>query len=363
MKLRNLALKLHREIGILAGLLLMVITLSGSALVFAPEIDAWLNPAAFKVTPQAEKVAIASILQTIQTTYPDYSLVDVLMPKTSSDTYRIMADAYKFRIDADPYTGRILAARPWNHTFEGWLFELHSTLFAGTVGEWIVGGLGVLLLGLGLTGLILFPGWKRFKTGWQIRWNAPKPILNYDLHKVIGIISVCFIGMIAFTGVSLTFFSQFIDLTHWLTRTTQPPSVIEISTSTQLPLSIEDLLDQADTALPDAKTVMLGLPETPQTAFQVRKKFPQEWDEFGWSAVHLNQSTGKVLRIDNALDGAVAQQIVGAIYPLHVGAVGGLGIKSLYVLLGLTPFALFITGFTLWWSRTYGLLGTKGRKY
>lgn len=47
--------------------------------------------------------------------------------------------------------------------------------------------------------------------------------------------------------------------------------------------------------------------------------------------------------------------VVGAIYPLHVGVVGGLGIKSLYIPLGLAPIALFITGFFLWWSRTYGV--------
>lgn len=121
---------------------------------------------------------------------------------------------------------------------------------------------------------------------------------------------------------------------------------------------MDDLLRRADIALPGAKTVMVGLPATPQTALQIRKKFPQEFDEFGWSVVTLNQYTGDVLRVENALKAPIGRQIEAAIYPLHVGAVGGLGVKSLYVLLGLAPIALFITGFTLWWSRTYGLRRT-----
>ena len=165
MTFRNLVLKWHRAIGVVAGILLAVIAFSGTSLVFAPEIDAWLNPSVFKVTPQAEKVAIAAILQTIQTTYPKHQLNDVMLPKTPSDSYRIMADGYKFRFDADPYTGKILAARPWNHTVQGWLYELHTMLFAGKVGEYVVGGLGVLLFSLGVSGLILFPGWKRFQAG------------------------------------------------------------------------------------------------------------------------------------------------------------------------------------------------------
>lgn len=107
-------------------------------------------------------------------------------------------------------------------------------------------------------------------------------------------------------------------------------------------MPLDELVRRADATLPGAKTVLVGLPATPQTALQVRKKFPQELDEFGWSVVHLNQYTGEVLRVENALKAPLAKQFVGVIYPLHVGVVGGLGVKYLYVLLGLTPIALFI---------------------
>lgn len=356
--LRKLALIAHRYIGVLVGLLLVIIALSGSSLVFANEIDAWLSPNIFRVTPQIERVSLDSVVKTVQANYPSQKLVNILLPKTPHGVYRIMADDYKFSIYANPYTGEVLTARPWNQTYRGWMFELHSQLFAGKIGETIVGLLGLLLLVLSVTGVMLWPGWRRFGAGWKIRFSAPKSIVNYDLHKVIGIVSVAFIIFIAFTGVALTFFAEFIKLTHWLTQTSEIAHHVEIPASNQS-LPLDELIHRADVTLPGAKTVLVGLPETPQTAIQIGKKFPQELDEFGWSVVHLNQYTGEVLLVENALKASLAKQIIGVIYPLHVGAAGGLGVKSFYVLLGLTPITLFITGFGLWWSRTYGLRRTK----
>jgi uncharacterized iron-regulated membrane protein len=36
---------------------------------------------------------------------------------------------------------------------------------------------------------------------------------------------------------------------------------------------------------------------------------------------------------------------------LHFGRFGGLGIRTLWAILGLVPAALFITGFIVWWRR------------
>jgi AMIN domain len=51
------------------GIRQVAIAFSGSLLVFAPEIDEFLKPDEFRVTPQPEKVAIASILDTIKTNH------------------------------------------------------------------------------------------------------------------------------------------------------------------------------------------------------------------------------------------------------------------------------------------------------
>ena len=93
---------------------------------------------------------------------------------------------------------------------------------------------------------------------------------------------------IASTGIALTFFPEFKKITHWITQTPEIAHHVEIPTSNQPSLPLDELIRRADVTLPGAKTVLVGLPETPLTALQVRKKFPQELDEFGWSVVHIN---------------------------------------------------------------------------
>lgn len=61
MKLRKLAFTLHRYIGVMLGLLLVLIGLTGSLLVFGNEIDRFLNLQLLQVTPQGQRVSIGHL--------------------------------------------------------------------------------------------------------------------------------------------------------------------------------------------------------------------------------------------------------------------------------------------------------------
>jgi uncharacterized iron-regulated membrane protein len=62
-----------------------------------------------------------------------------------------------------------------------------------------------MLLVLSVTELILWPGWGRLVTGLKIRWRSPWRIVNYDLHKVGGILAIVFLVLIASTGVAMSY--------------------------------------------------------------------------------------------------------------------------------------------------------------
>jgi uncharacterized iron-regulated membrane protein len=266
-----------------------------------------------------------------------------------------MADGFSFGVYIDPYTGKILAAVPWQQTIEGFIYQIHTSFFAGEVGQFVVGMIGILLVILGLTGIILWSGWKKLKTGLKIRWRARRQILNYDLHKVIGIVSVLFLTIIAVTGIGITFWSQVESALYTFTFTSKPTEAIAISRYNYPPLSLDELLLKADKAFPEAKTLEIQLPTSPQTALTIRKKLPEETDPFGLSSVSLNQYTGEILRVVRSPQISLAGKIMNSLYPLHTGFAGGFLLRILYVAIGITPLGLFITGFVLWWSRTYGL--------
>lgn len=354
MKLRQLAFSLHRYIGVMLGLLLVVIGLSGSLLVFGNEIDRFLNPQLLQVTPQGQRVSIESVLKTAQQTYPDQKPEHFVIPHAPHEVYTMVIGGHSSGIYANPYTGEILGSRLPRQSLKGFLYDLHVSLLSGATGTLIVSIGAVMLLVLSITGLILWPGWGRLVAGLRIRWRSPWQIFNYDLHKVGGILAVIFLSLIAATGIAMSYWDQSEQLIYSLTRTQKIADSIELPATDKPPLKLDQLLPLADAALPGAETVWVDLPETPQKALRVRKKFPQEADPYGWSFVYLNQYNGDVLRVDNALKAPLAARIIGAWYPLHIGAFGGTATRILYVFVGLALPLLSITGFLIWWSRTYG---------
>ena len=68
--LRRSLLTLHQWVGLAAGLFLVVIAVSGSALVFENEIDRALNPSTSFVTPGGQTLSIETLISRVQAAYP-----------------------------------------------------------------------------------------------------------------------------------------------------------------------------------------------------------------------------------------------------------------------------------------------------
>ncbi|MEM7717386.1 MAG: PepSY-associated TM helix domain-containing protein, partial [Cyanobacteria bacterium P01_A01_bin.68] len=67
-------LKLHRYIGIIAGLFVAIITLTGSALVFAEEINSFTYPQIHHIVPQPKSLSIQQIVDIVSQSYPEEKL-------------------------------------------------------------------------------------------------------------------------------------------------------------------------------------------------------------------------------------------------------------------------------------------------
>ena len=78
-----------------------------------------------------------------------------------------------------------------------------------------------------------------------------------------------------------------------------------------------------------------------------RARAADEWHPVGRSLVHLTPG-GRVLQVHDASAQARGARMTEAIYPLHIGAVGGRAYKWLVALSGLLPVFLLATGFLFW---------------
>ncbi|MBD2084363.1 PepSY domain-containing protein [Trichocoleus sp. Lan] len=366
MKLRKLALILHRYVGVIFGLLILVIGLTGSALVFHEEIDRALNSHLHQVVPQGElaseslrdRISPDSALQIVRSAYPDLTLSYIDLPRKPDSVYTVGMESKKDEFIyayVNPYTGAILGTQQWGRTLMTFVYDIHFSLLAGKVGEKVVGICGLLLLLLSVSGMILWSGWRRLLSGFQIRWQAPWQLVNYDLHKVGGIVSAVFLLLIASTGAAMIFHAETEPAIYWLTQTPQPTPLTSTPQVGKSPLTLAEILPKADAALPEGKTTFISLASKPDGIVRVTKKLPQEIRPDGRSRVYLDQYSGKVLRVENALTVPLGTRIMNELFTLHIGIYGGLGMRILYVFAGLTPTVLFITGFVMWRQRQWAI--------
>lgn len=352
--LRHLTFTLHRYIGLAVGLLLIIIGLTGSLLVFQKEIDGFLLERQFgQVIAQRQRVSVESVFNTVKAAYanqPDLKFNSInTLPE--NNTYRVrLSSTNDQRTDVfvNPYTGTIIGERNWDSTLIGVTFKLHYKLLADRVGEIIVGIVALLLFILCITGLILWPGWRRLISGFKIKRFAHPKRLNFDIHKVAGIVTVVFLALIAFTGFCWNFSDLTYPAIYAVTLTAKPPEPTSKFLAGKSPLGFSEILQTADAALPGAVTTYISLPIKPEDAFSIYKKFPQEVNEYGDSAVYLDQYSGEVLQVQNGRELPLGDRVLNSFAPLHYGTFWGLPTRILYVFVGLSPTILFITGYVMW---------------
>lgn len=357
MTARRLVVKLHLYIGLFVGLLLVVTGLSGSVLVYREELEALAHPHLLVSDGAGERVAVADVVAAVQRAYPADKPFAIRMPHAPHETYLVKLNSAHDRfVYVDPYSGGILGSHRQNESALGWLSLLHTELLAGEAGETALGIGGLLLLGLGATGVVLWwPRNRKLSQGFKVRWSAHWKRLNFDLHRASGIYAAVFLLATAFTGAALVFDKSFAGLINAMTgslpRAALPLSIDPVAGAPALPLDL--LLHRADRVWP-ATTTWINLPQTPQMPVTIRKKLAQESHPNGRSFVYLDQYTGRILGVENALTAPLGTRIFNTFYPIHIGVIGGMPTRVVQIALGLMPAILFMTGFVMWKNRRKG---------
>jgi uncharacterized iron-regulated membrane protein len=349
--LRNIAFSLHRWVGLFVGLILVIVGLTGSLLVFHAELDTQLVESRFgRIVPQAQPVTAQQIVESVKATYanhPDWQVGQLQMtPHQPFYTVRLLRpDQTLWEVFVNPYTGQVIGDRQRETALFSRILALHYSLLGGEMGIKVVGVAALLLCLLSVTGLFLWNGWRKLIAGFTVKWNAHPKRVNYDLHNVIGIVSVAFLSAIAFTGFCWTFYDQAEPAIYTLTLTPKPPEFRSTPGKDQKPLGLDEILQQSDGALPNAITTSINFPKGAEGVFEIYKKRPDNLEDFE-NSVTVDPFTGKVLYVNDA--SAIAAKVLNSFTPVHYGTFGGILTRSFYVLIGLSPTLLFVTGFVMY---------------
>jgi uncharacterized iron-regulated membrane protein len=277
---RKALFQVHLWVGLGLGLYIVVLSLTGSALVLRQELDRAVQTPRPVYQPERRVLSQEELAEAALRAYPGYAIlgmgdrvrrnnpvIEVRMQRGADIQDRLL----------NPYTGEDLgeALTPGTRAIL-WLASLHDELLLGETGRFWNGVGSGLVVVLCLTGaFIWWPGVKSWRRAMTVKWKAAWPRFNFDLHSAAGF---WFFAIIFVWGVS---------------------------------------------------GVYLAIPEP----------FAAAVDYFSDPEEFLGDRTGDV--------------ILRWLVRLHFGRWQSVTLKIVWVLLGLVPIVLLVTGVVMWWQRVF----------
>lgn len=220
--MRKALLKVHRYVGLVITLFLVIAGLTGCIIAFHDELDGYINQSIFYVPRQNQPLLDPLALRDrLLVDYPDANIEYVELETRHGKAIKIYLDPKKTdrgyttlpndELYADPYTGKIIGARLWGDIGQGWtnllpfIYRLHYSLALKGVGILLFGLIALLwTLDCFVAVYLTFPArqkshsrheltqrishWgRRWHKAWKIRWFAGFHKLNFDIHRAGGL--------------------------------------------------------------------------------------------------------------------------------------------------------------------------------
>ncbi|MDX5481124.1 MAG: PepSY domain-containing protein [Hymenobacteraceae bacterium] len=338
---------IHHWCGLIAGVFLLVISLTGSILVFHHDIDHALYAELSTLSKPANAVHIDRSFEQVRQAHPNSEIrvPELAVSPAQALRYEVREGKTRKWYFMHPETGAQLgtvdrADQQLVHV----LLELHYQLLSGTVGKILVLLCGLALLTLTVTGFILYrKSILKVLTFRQKLQLKTRRSLYSSLHRVVGVWGLVFNLFICITG---TWISYGI-VQHALTDAGAPVSTPPAS------VSVDAVLAQVKAAHPDFEIHFLRFPKSAEGKLSVlgRMKTDPSYYSVFYSGLQADLQTGELGTLNMLREQPFGTRLITLLTPLHFGDFAGYFIKILYCIGGLMPGILSISGFVIWYYR------------
>jgi len=358
--LRQLNFQVHLWAGIILTLYWFIIGVTGSILVFRPELERICGLKPWEETKSKGQIAdIVTAVENIKAAYPRSRLVSVDTPSEDSATFVavLLGRGGQFRVACDPSDGRVLGEFPRSRTWLDVVRELHVSLLVRPSGRGrMLNGVGAAsLLLLNLTGIVIWwPGirnWRRaFIVDFQRNWRR----INFDLHVAVGFWTILIASFWALSGIYFGWPRQISLFVNSISPviTARPPAISVTPASDAPAPDLRALVTRA-TAL-DPSTTLGGIAfpysrRAPLAILMRRRNAPgYEYVD----TVYFNPYNGDYISTWRyGVNQSLGDWIIWLQLPLHFGTYWGLGVKTIWAAAGLAIPLLAVTGLLMYWNR------------
>ena len=355
--IRDFINDVHLWLGLVSGIILFLVCLSGTILTFEEEIESWFKED-MKVEAVGTKKSISNLINdpVIQ---EKGVLTSITIPadETSPYEFSIKEDPKQRRgktYEINPYTAEFLAPEDTGiDKFMFSMFRMHRWLMMDIKwGRPIVGIATIIFMILAISGIVLwFPKkikWKTVKAGFKIRTNANWKRINHDLHNTLGFYACILILIMGITGLCWSFegyrdgLSAIMGTRVFGNRGGGPEIDLE-SFDNEKSISLEEAIALANRELDYKGFLSIGLPSDENPMYSFRKLADNSWSTVAQDRLQIHKS-GKVVGKEIYADKPLNVKIASAIKPIHTGTIYGAFSKWIYFLACLIATSLPITG-------------------
>ncbi|RYE19088.1 MAG: PepSY domain-containing protein [Sphingobacteriaceae bacterium] len=365
---------LHLWLGLISGLVVFIVALTGCLFSFQQEITAFKDHQLLFIKPPSSNTRTLSItkLQNIAnqalkgnasfiTTFSDPNRSWEFMEYQPGDQnafwYFNTIKSYQSAF-INPYNGKVLGLKDYRQDFFIIIKSIHwSLLLNDKYGQPIVGYATLIFVVLLISGLILW--WPKnlkkanLDKSFRIKWKSGFKRINYDLHNVLGFYTVFIALILALTG--MVFAMKWFEKTVYTiaSQSTTPPKFISASsdsTQTALKNQLDLAFFTAKNSMPKAQRIGLSLAAGTKSVIYISGYTDGE-TYYNYDQLQFDQYSGKLLNRQNYQDKNNGEKIIGMNYDIHVGAIWGLPGKILMFLVSLVCTSLPVTGLIIWLNK------------
>jgi uncharacterized iron-regulated membrane protein len=358
---RQIIGKIHLWVGLALCIPLVVIGLTGSALVFEDELQgpaASRTAAAGAARPAAEIIAAARAAA--PSGYIPASYVAPTEPGAMASVRLVppQRDAPSFdaiRVRVDPVT--LATAIDQQDGLLRQIFFVHSTLLLkNRDGRQLVGWLGVVMLAMGISGLVnWWPRRGQWGSAFAVTRGAQGFRLHRELHGAAGIWGLTVFLTVSFAGVYLAFpeaVRGVVDLVLPSRDIRAQAAAVRVSPLMGIePIDVDAAIALARADYPGARASFVFLPMRPDRPFRIAVLRGEQDRRAPAITVIVDQWSRRVTEAFDPRQFSLGERILAWQHAVHAGqALGGVW-KLLVFLSGFLPLLFALTGPTMWWLK------------
>ena len=383
--MRAVMLLVHRYVGLLLALFLVLAGITGSLLAWNEELEAAVSPQLFRVTAPPDGTRIDPVLLHAQVAarHPDALVLRLPLELTDGRSVlfalRPLSKSQKLANDqvfVDPWTGQTLGQRRWGDIGQGmknlmpFIYRLHYSL--------ALDGIGTLLFGIIslLWTLDCFAGaWltlpnrrtsgesaRRWPARWWQAWKFRRGSaykISFNLHRAGGLWTWAMLFVLAWSSVAFNLPQVYEPVMRAafahqrglesIPKLARPMLQPGLSWEQALPAARRLMAQQAQVGgfAVVAEKALLYDPQRAIYRYDVRSSHDIR-HQGGHTRLVMNGDTGALVGLWLPTGGAAGDTLSTWMATLHMAAMWGWPLQLLVCLMGLVLTALSVTGVHVW---------------